>query len=68
MQFRHHRLTALAVVSLAVLTVGLAGCSSTKSASSSYKIKNNKVALTTAQIKKNLDTQIITTRQDKQKA
>ncbi|WP_157130466.1 aryl-sulfate sulfotransferase [Levilactobacillus brevis] len=68
LQFRHHRLAALAVVSLAILTVGLAGCSSTKSASSSYKIKNNKVALTTAQIKKNLDTQIITTRQDKQKS
>lgn len=68
LQFRHHRLAALAVVSLAVLTVGLAGCSSTKGASSSYQIKNNKVALTTAQIKKNLDTQIITTRQDKQKS
>ncbi|WP_203640474.1 aryl-sulfate sulfotransferase [Levilactobacillus andaensis] len=68
LQFKHPRLVTLAVASLAILTVGLAGCSSSNASSSSYKIKNNKVALSTAQIKKNLDTKIITTRQDAQKS
>lgn len=72
LQFKHPRMVALAVTSLAVLTVGLAGCSSSKSSSSSsessYKIKNNKSVLTTAQIKKNLDVKLITTRQDAQKS
>ncbi|WP_407889139.1 aryl-sulfate sulfotransferase [Levilactobacillus sp. N40-8-2] len=66
LQFKHPRMAAVAVASLAILTVGLAGCSATKS-SSSYTIKNNKVALSDSQIKKNLDTKIITTRQDSQK-
>ena len=35
---------------------------------SNYAIKNNQVALSDSQIKKNLDTKIITTRQDSQKA
>ncbi|WP_143462158.1 aryl-sulfate sulfotransferase [Levilactobacillus enshiensis] len=68
LQFKHPRLITLAVAFLAILTVGLAGCSSSKASSSSYKVKNNKVALSTAQIKKNLDTKIITTRQDTQKS
>ncbi len=68
MQFKHPRVVTLAVASLAILTVGLAGCSSSKSAASSYAIKNNKAVLSTAQIKKNLDTKIITTRQDSQKS
>lgn len=69
MQRKHKRLWALAVASLAVLTVGLAGCTTTKTKSTaSYKIKNNKVSLTTAQIKKNLDIKVLTTRQDKQKS
>ncbi|WP_167850198.1 aryl-sulfate sulfotransferase [Levilactobacillus suantsaiihabitans] len=72
LQFKHPRMVTLAIASLAVLTVGLAGCSSSKSSSSSsaasYKIKTNKSVLTDAQIKKNLDTKIITTRQDSQKS
>lgn len=68
MQRKHKRLWTLAVVSLAVLTVGLAGCSTQKKATASYQIKNNKVDLTTAQIKKNLDVKILTTRQDEQKS
>ncbi|WP_341779382.1 aryl-sulfate sulfotransferase [Levilactobacillus sp. HBUAS70063] len=68
LQFKHPRMAVLAIASLALLTVGLAGCSTSKSSSSSYKIKNNKVALTDAQIKKNLDTKLITTRQDAQKS
>ncbi|WP_164511312.1 aryl-sulfate sulfotransferase [Levilactobacillus mulengensis] len=71
LQFKHPRMVTLAVASLAILTVGLAGCSTTKNSTSSaasYKIKSNKAVLTTAQIKKNLDTKIITTRQDNQKS
>ncbi|WP_156470469.1 aryl-sulfate sulfotransferase [Levilactobacillus senmaizukei] len=69
LQFKHPRMAVVAVASLAVLTIGLAGCSSSnKTSASDYGIKNNKVALTTDQIKKNLDTKIITTRQDSQQA
>lgn len=70
LQFKHPRMVALAAASLAILTVGLAGCS-TSSASKepeSYNIKDNKPVLTTAQITKNLDTKLITTRQDDQKS
>jgi len=68
-QRTHKRLWTLAVVSLAILSVGLAGCSTTKTkTTASYKIKENKVGLTTDQIKKNLDVKILNTRQDAQKS
>lgn len=63
-----HRRWRLVIASLALVTVGLAGCSANSSeADKSYGIKDNKVALSTAQIKKNLDVKVLTTRQDKQK-
>ncbi|KRK73513.1 arylsulfate sulfotransferase [Levilactobacillus namurensis DSM 19117] len=67
-QRTHKRLWTLAVASLAILTVGLAGCSTKTKTTASYKIKENKVGLTTDQIKKNLDVSILSTRQDKQKS
>lgn len=67
-QRNHKRLWTLAVASLAILTVGLAGCSTKTKTTASYKIKENKVGLTSAQIKKNLDVKVLTTRQDDQKS
>lgn len=67
MQTTHRRWRRLVIASLALLTVGLAGCSAKTEAKKSYPIKTNKSALSTAQIKKNLDVKMLTTRQDKQK-
>ena len=67
LQTTHRRWRRFVIASLALVTVGLAGCSAKSEAAKSYGIKNNKTALTTAQIKKNLDVKVITTRQDAQK-
>lgn len=66
MQRHHKRLRTLVIASLAILTVGLAGCAIQKTASK-YQIKNNKVALSTKQIKKNLDVKLLSTRINQQK-
>lgn len=66
LKIKHPRLTFLVVVLLAFLTVGLTGYSLNQNAR--YQIKDNRVALSDAQIKQNLDTKLITTHQDAQKS
>lgn len=68
MRVRHHNHWVTELLALTLIILGVAGCQAkAKPKAAPYQIKNNKVSLTSQQIKKNLDVHLLTTRQSAQK-